>query len=59
MHFVPLTGLPDDLLIADNDPIIPLDFEDGILRFGKTVRTAASAAGQIRKTSAMIGAFAP
>ncbi len=35
--------LPDDVLIVEDDPIIALDFEDTILRFGvKTVRTAGS-----------------
>ena len=36
-------GLPDDVLVVEDDPIITLDFEETILRFGvKTVRTAAS-----------------
>ena len=36
-------GLPGDVLVVEDDPIIALDFEDTILRFGvKTVRTAAS-----------------
>ncbi|WP_312018218.1 response regulator [Bradyrhizobium semiaridum] len=35
--------MPRDVLIVEDDPIIALDFEDTILRFGaKTVRTAAS-----------------
>jgi CheY-like chemotaxis protein len=35
--------LPDDVLIVEDDPIIALDFEDTLLRFGvKTVRTAGS-----------------
>src|ERR1700681_1512805 len=38
-----LDGMPDDVLIFEDDPIIALDFEDTILGFGvKTVRTAAS-----------------
>ena len=38
-------GLPDDVLIVEDDAIIALDFEDRILGFGvKTVRTAASVA---------------
>ena len=38
-------GMPDDVLIVEDDPIIALDFEDTILGFGvKTVRTAASVA---------------
>lgn len=40
-----LDGLPDDVLIVEDDPIIALDFEDTILGFGvKRVRTAASVA---------------
>ena len=40
-----LDGLPDDVLIVEDDPIIALDFEDTILGFGVTrVRTAASVA---------------
>lgn len=36
-------GVPDDVLVVEDDPIIALDFEDTILRFGvKTVRTAGS-----------------
>ena len=38
-------GMPDDVLIVEDDPIIALDFEDTILGFGvKTVRTAGSVA---------------
>ena len=38
-------GMPDDVLIVEDDPIIALDFEDTILGFGvKTVRTAANVA---------------
>jgi two-component SAPR family response regulator len=38
-------GLPNDVLIVEDDAIIALDFEDTILQFGvKSVRTAASAA---------------
>jgi DNA-binding NtrC family response regulator len=40
-----LDGLPGDVLIVEDDPIIALDFEDTILGFGvKRVRTAASVA---------------
>jgi CheY-like chemotaxis protein len=36
-------GMPNDVLIVEDDPIIAIDFEDTILGFGaKTVRTAAS-----------------
>src|SRR6185369_5145894 len=38
-------GMPDDVLIVEDDAIIALDFEDTILGFGvKTVRSAASVA---------------
>jgi CheY-like chemotaxis protein len=38
-------GMPNDVLIVEDDPIIALDFEDTILGFGvKMVRTAASVA---------------
>jgi CheY-like chemotaxis protein len=40
-----IDGVPNDVLIVEDDPIIALDFEDTILGFGvKTVRTAASVA---------------
>ena len=36
-------GLPGDVLVVEDDPIIALDFEDTIRRFGvRTVRTAGS-----------------
>lgn len=38
-------GMPDDVLIVEDDPIIALDFEDTILGFGvKTVRIAGNVA---------------
>ena len=38
-------GMPSDVLIVEDDPIIALDFEDTLLGFGvKTVRTAGSVA---------------
>jgi DNA-binding response OmpR family regulator len=38
-------GLPNDVLIVEDDPIIALDFEDTILAFGvKAVRCAATVA---------------
>lgn len=38
-------GMPGDVLIVEDDPIISLDFEDTILGFGvKGVRTAANVA---------------
>ena len=44
-------GMPGDVLIVEDDPIIALDFEDTILGLGvKTVRTAGSVA-RYRSTS--------
>ena len=38
-------GMPDDVLIVEDDPIIALDFEETILGFGvKTIRTAGNVA---------------
>ena len=38
-------GMPNDVLIVEDDPIIALDFEDTLLGFGvKNVRTASSVA---------------
>ena len=38
-------GMPNDVLIVEDDPIIALDFEDTLLGFGvKSVRTAQSVA---------------
>ena len=38
-------GMPNDVLVVEDDPIIALDFEDTILGFGvKMVRTAANVA---------------
>jgi CheY-like chemotaxis protein len=40
-----IDGVPNDVLIVEDDPIIALDFEDTILGFGvKTVRSAPSVA---------------
>ena len=45
MEPAPTCGLPSDVLIVEDDPIIALDFEDRITGFGvKTVRCAASVA---------------
>jgi CheY-like chemotaxis protein len=46
METAPPDGLPDDVLIVEDDPIIALDFEDTIVGFG--VRTVRSAAGVAR-----------
>ncbi|MBR1285834.1 response regulator [Bradyrhizobium sp. AUGA SZCCT0177] len=49
-------GMPNDVLIVEDDPIIALDFEDTILGFGvKTVRAAQSVA----KALAMIAERPP
>ena len=51
-----VNGLPNDILVVEDDPIIALDFEDTLLGFGvKTVRTAASVA----KALVMIGQRPP
>jgi DNA-binding NtrC family response regulator len=40
-----IDGMPNDVLIVEDDPIIALDFEDTVLRFGvKAIRTAGSVA---------------
>jgi CheY-like chemotaxis protein len=45
MEPAPHDGMPGDVLIVEDDPIIALDFEDTILGFGvKLVRTAANVA---------------
>ena len=45
MEPAPYDGMPNDVLIVEDDPIIALDFEDTLLGFGvKTVRTAANVA---------------
>jgi CheY-like chemotaxis protein len=45
MDPAPPDGMPGDVLIVEDDPIIALDFEDTILGFGiKSVRTAATVA---------------
>ena len=49
-------GMPGDVLIVEDDPIIALDFEDTILGFGvKGVRTA----GNVAKALKMIADQAP
>src|SRR6202049_683455 len=49
-------GLPGDVLIVEDDPIIALDFEDTILGFGvKTVRTA----GNVSRALELIADRAP
>jgi CheY-like chemotaxis protein len=52
-------GMPNDVLIVEDDPIIALDFEDTILRFGtKEVRTAGSVAAALRMIEARVPDFA-
>lgn len=42
-------GMPGNVLIVEDDPIIALDFEDTILGFGvKAVRTAGNVANALR-----------
>lgn len=49
-------GLPNDVLVVEDDPIIALDAEDTLLGFGvKTVRTA----GSVAKALAMIAERQP
>ena len=49
-------GMPNDVLIVEDDPIIALDFEDTLLGFGvKTVRAAATVA----RALALIGERPP
>jgi CheY-like chemotaxis protein len=56
MEPAPPDGMPDDVLIAEDDPIIAIDFEETILGFGvKRVRTAANVA----KALEMIAERAP
>ena len=45
MELATLDGMPADVLIVEDDPIIALGFEDTILEFGvKTVRIASNVA---------------
>ncbi len=49
-------GMPKDVLIVEDDPLIALDFEDTILRFGvKAIRTA----GNVAQALHLIGERAP
>jgi len=52
-------GLPNDILIVEDDPIIALDFEDTLLGFGvTTVRTAPSVARALDLIEQRLPAFA-
>jgi DNA-binding NtrC family response regulator len=54
-----LNGLPHDVLIVEDDPIIALDFEDTILGFGvKAVRCAGSVAHALMMIEERIPDFA-
>jgi CheY-like chemotaxis protein len=56
MEPAPHDGMPGDVLIVEDDPIIALDFEDTILGFGvKLVRTA----GNVARALEMIAERAP
>jgi CheY-like chemotaxis protein len=49
-------GMPEDVLIVEDDPIIALDFEDTMIGFGvETVRTA----GNVARALEMIADRAP
>jgi DNA-binding NtrC family response regulator len=52
-------GLPNDVLIVEDDPIIALDFEDRILGFGvKAVRCAGSVAHALMMIDERVPDFA-
>jgi len=52
-------GMPDDVLIVEDDAIIALDFEDTILGFGvKTVRTAGNVSRALHLIAERAPAFA-
>jgi DNA-binding LytR/AlgR family response regulator len=52
-------GMPGDVLIVEDDPIIALDFEDTILGFGvKTIRTAGNVAGALSMIEDRVPDFA-
>jgi CheY-like chemotaxis protein len=59
MEPVSFNGLPFDVLIVEDDPIIALDFEDTILGFGvKTVRSAGSVAHALMMIDERVPDFA-
>jgi CheY-like chemotaxis protein len=52
-------GMPNDVLIVEDDPIIAIDFEDTILGFGvKTVRTAGNVAMALEMIAGRVPEFA-
>src|SRR6185437_4250547 len=59
MDNVASSGMPDDVLIVEDDAIIALDFEDTILGFGvKTVRTAGNVSRALHLIAERAPAFA-
>ncbi|WGD52557.1 response regulator [Bradyrhizobium sp. CB1650] len=54
-----LAGIPADVLIVEDDPIIAIDFEDRLIGFGvKGVRTVASVAQALQAISERAPDFA-
>jgi DNA-binding NtrC family response regulator len=54
-----LNGMPNDVLIVEDDPLIALDFEDRLLGFGvKSVRATGSVAGALKLIAARAPDFA-
>ena len=54
-----LSGLPADVLIVEDDPIIALDFEDTLLGFGvKTLRSASNVARALQMVAERAPDFA-
>jgi DNA-binding NtrC family response regulator len=52
-------GLPGDVLIVEDDPIIAMDFEDTVLRFGvNTVRTAGNVSRALQLIEERVPDFA-
>src|SRR6266436_3044320 len=52
-------GLPDDVLVVEDDAIIAIDFEDTLLGFGvKTVRTAGNVARALELIADRVPDFA-
>jgi CheY-like chemotaxis protein len=59
MEPAPPNGLPHDVLIVEDDPIIALDFEDTILGFGvKSVRCSGNVADALTMIEARVPDFA-
>ena len=54
-----ISGLPGDVLLVEDDPIIAIDFEDTVLRFGvKSVRTAGNVARALELIEERVPDFA-